>query len=134
MLQCAGSGHKLESYRFRQKIFVNNLLNHARTINQIEYENKKHRHGHGILYNSSASKNRQYTGFHKMSVIFSLFCMTFHIIIALYYEKNANKAKNNAFAVETLKKIGIHTIILMISTCPSTIWDKSSASFAHTLT
>ena len=32
----------------------------------------------------------------------------------------------------TLQEIGFHTIMLMISTYPSTIQDKSSASFAHT--
>ena len=35
--------------------------------------------------------------------------------------------------VETLQEIGFHTLSLMNSTYPSTIWDKSSASYAHTL-
>ena len=35
--------------------------------------------------------------------------------------------------METLQEIGFHTISLMYSTYPSTIWGKSSTSFAHTL-
>ena len=38
----------------------------------------------------------------------------------------------DAFFVETLLEIGFHTSSLMNSTYPSTIWDKSSASFART--
>ena len=41
---------------------------------------------------------------------------------------------HNAYLVETLQEIGFHTNILIISTYPSTIWDKSLASYAHTLT
>ena len=44
---------------------------------------------HEILYNSSASKNLQYTCFRKILVIFGLFRMTFHFLSALDYEENA---------------------------------------------
>jgi hypothetical protein len=37
------------------------------------------------------------------------------------------------FVVETLPYIGFHTLSLMNSTYLSTIWDKSSASYARTL-
>ena len=48
-------------------------------------------------------------------------------------KKMLNNALNNAFVVETIHGIGFHTISLMISTFPSTICDKSSASYARTL-
>ena len=38
---------------------------------------------HVILYNSSASVNLQYIGFHKILKTFSLFHMTFHVIYSL---------------------------------------------------
>ena len=41
--------------------------------------------------------------------------------------------KQYAFSAETLLDTGIHTLSLMISTYPSTIWDKSSASYARVL-
>jgi hypothetical protein len=44
-----------------------------------------------------------------------------------------NNALNNTFCVESLHEIGFHNFILMISTFPSTICDKSSASYARTL-
>jgi hypothetical protein len=37
------------------------------------------------------------------------------------------------FFVETLLEIGFHTLSLMNSTYPSTIWNKSSASYARML-
>ena len=39
----------------------------------------------------------------------------------------------NALFVETLLEIGFHTLSLINSTYPSTIWDKSSASYARSL-
>ena len=44
-----------------------------------------------------------------------------------------NEAWNNAFFVETLPHFGFHTFSIMNSTYPSTIWDKSSASYARAL-
>ena len=44
-----------------------------------------------------------------------------------------DKACNYAFIVKTSLCIGFHTLNLMDSTYPSTIWDKSSASYAHAL-
>jgi hypothetical protein len=44
-----------------------------------------------------------------------------------------NESLNNAFFVETLLDIGLHTLSLMNSTYPSTIRDKSSASYARAL-
>jgi hypothetical protein len=44
-----------------------------------------------------------------------------------------NEALNNALFAETLLDIGFNTLNLMNSTYPSTIWDKSSASYAHAL-
>ena len=38
-----------------------------------------------------------------------------------------------SFFVEALLDIGFHTVSLMNSTDPSTIWYKSSASYAHAL-
>ena len=35
--------------------------------------------------------------------------------------------------VPALQEIGFHTIVLLTSAYPSTIWDKSSASYAHIL-
>ena len=48
-------------------------------------------------------------------------------------KKRLNEAWTNTFFVETLQEIGFHTLSLMNSTYPSTIWDKSSASYARTL-
>jgi hypothetical protein len=42
-----------------------------------------------------------------------------------------NQAWNNAFFVENLLDIGLHTLSLMNSTYPSTIWEKYSASYAR---
>ena len=44
-----------------------------------------------------------------------------------------NKAGNNVIFAENLQKIGFNPLSLMNSTYPSTIWDKSSASYAHAL-
>ena len=44
-----------------------------------------------------------------------------------------NNALNITFFVETLHEIGFHAFILMMSTFPSTIWNRSSASYACTL-
>ena len=44
-----------------------------------------------------------------------------------------NKAWNNAFFVETIQESGFHTLTLMNSTYPSTIWDKSYASYVSAL-
>jgi hypothetical protein len=44
-----------------------------------------------------------------------------------------NEAWNNAFFAETILDIGFHTLSLMNSTYPSTIWGKSSASYARAL-
>ena len=41
--------------------------------------------------------------------------------------------RNSACFVETLLDIGFHTLSLMNSTLPSTIWDKASASYARAL-
>ena len=49
-------------------------------------------------------------------------------MIKILYE-----AWNKFFLVETLLDIGFHTLSLMNSTYPSTIWDKSSASYTRTL-
>ena len=43
---------------------------------------------HGILYNYSASQKRESTGSHKMSMIFTLFRMIFHVLnVSNYVEK-----------------------------------------------
>jgi hypothetical protein len=44
-----------------------------------------------------------------------------------------NEAWNNFFFVETILDIGFHTLSFMNSTYPSTIWDKSFASYARML-
>jgi hypothetical protein len=44
-----------------------------------------------------------------------------------------NEAWNNAFFVEILLDNGFHTLSLMNFTYPSTIWGKSSASYANAL-
>ena len=44
-----------------------------------------------------------------------------------------NEASNNALFAENLLDIGFHTLSLMNSTYPSTIWNKSSGSFARAL-
>jgi hypothetical protein len=41
-----------------------------------------------------------------------------------------NNALLYVFFVETVQEIDLHSIILIISTYPSKIWDKSSASYA----
>ena len=61
---------------------------------------------HGIVYNSSASRKWESTGFRKICMIFTLFSMVFH---------------------------AFHNLSCMISPFSSTIWDKSSASYACTL-
>ena len=48
-------------------------------------------------------------------------------------KKRLIKAWNNAFSVETFQDIGFHTLTMVNSTYPSTIWEKSSASYAHML-
>ena len=43
---------------------------------------------HGILYNSSACQQRESTGFRKISMIFTLFRMIFHVLnVSNYVEK-----------------------------------------------
>jgi hypothetical protein len=42
---------------------------------------------HGILYDYSASKNKQSPGFHKMYTIFSFLNMIFYVINVLNYGK-----------------------------------------------
>ena len=44
---------------------------------------------HGSLYYSSASKNRQFTGFRKMSVNITLLNMTLRVINVLHFEENS---------------------------------------------
>jgi hypothetical protein len=44
-----------------------------------------------------------------------------------------NETRNNAIFLEILQENGFHTLNLMNSTYPSTIWDKSSASYARVL-
>jgi hypothetical protein len=66
---------------------------------------------HGILHNSSASKNPQFTSFHKISPISILFSSIFHVIIAINMMQMPNKALNSAFCVENLQDIGFHTLI-----------------------
>jgi hypothetical protein len=60
--------------------------------------------------------------------------MKFDIIKAKVYDIKPNEANETMpFFAETLPDIGFHTFSLMNSTYPSTIWDKSSASYAHAL-
>ena len=47
-------------------------------------------------------------------------------------EKMLNNDLNNAFVVENIHENGFHTFILTSSIFPSTIWDKTSASYART--
>ena len=41
---------------------------------------------HGLMYKYSESKNRQYNGFGKMTVIYSLFSIKFNILFAIDYK------------------------------------------------
>ena len=88
---------------------------------------------HGILYTSSASQNPHFMGFRK---IYAIFCRIYHDIQcykSLRSCKNAKLGLKQRFCVEYLQEIGFHTLSLRISTNPSTIWDKSSASYVCTL-
>jgi hypothetical protein len=71
--------------------------------------------------------------FRNFFLICILFCMIVHAKNHQIMKIRLNEAWNSPFLVETLPKIGFHTLSLMNSTYPSTIWDKSSASFAHAI-
>ena len=57
----------------------------------------------------------------------------FYVINALDYEEKVKLDLKQCIFVETVQEIGFHTLILMNSTYPSTIWDKSSTSYARVL-
>jgi hypothetical protein len=68
-----------------------------------------------------ARKNQQFTGFHIIAEMFSLFRMTSHGLNALNNAEKAKEGLNSAYFLEIHQQIGFHIIILMTSTFPSTI-------------
>ena len=91
---------------------------------------------HGILYNSSASQNRQFTGFRKIFGIFSLFIATIDNINWSNHGKMALKCQfvdMMPYFVEYYQIISFHNLVLRSFTNPSTIWQNYSASNARAL-
>ena len=100
-------------------------------------ENQQSRHG--ILYNCSASKNRQYNGFHKISGIFSISnCNNLWrqcwIRIKIMHFFVCGSPSRNWIPFINLILTSFSRINLMISIYPSTIWDEFSASYTYKLT
>ena len=88
---------------------------------------------HRILYNSSKSQKWESTGFRKISMIYTLFRIIFRVLNVLYYVEKTKLCSNQHTYLQILQKIAFRNLNLMNSTFSSTIWDKSSASYACAL-
>ena len=64
---------------------------------------------HGILFISSTIQNQQFSSYCKISEMFSLFIMIFHVINTSYYEERAKYGLKQLIFIKTFHELGFHT-------------------------